>query len=181
MTHQKKLQTLRALTALLNDTASTDGEKQNAQAAIQKLIEKYNLNEAELTADERTIAYYSTPTKRDRDLLTHIANQVIPDYGWTFWTERDKAGRRNRKRIGIKATSLEHAELKRLYDHYRKAWEVAVAQYFNAFIVENGLAGGTVDTRTLSEEMRRWHTAANQMRKAVLPTPPPTAALEAGE
>lgn len=149
--HKDKSKLLSKIKALAE--RGVGGEKIEAQ----KLLDKYNLSEADLIAEEETITEIELTFKgkEEESLLLQVCYKVFGNLENT----KDKvyryiSGKGSRNTKIIKCTPSEAAQIVLYYDFYRDLWKRERAKLFDAFIQKNKIFGNDQpsDSDKLSDE-----------------------------
>lgn len=138
------------------------GEKQNAQKALENLMEKYGISMAELEENTQQWVRFIV-TRSTRQLFFQVAMSVIGNRGATY---RQHAKIQNI--LFLEATVAEHIEIQAKYDFYKSALLQEQKTLFRAFVMKHNLynidaEGKTMDELT-TEELEAIAKAANLAR-----------------
>lgn len=110
-----------------------DGEKENADRLLKKLMKKYNIKEEDLTKDEVKQHDIRFKTKWQERLISQILYMINPKRNTYKYTNR-KA-----KISIIELTDAEFLEWKYMYDVYCNAFEEELDIFTTAFIQKNNI------------------------------------------
>lgn len=110
-----------------------DGERENAQRALDALLKKYGLDITDISDEERTavrIKYTKTIHKR---LLRQIVAAVLQQNNVTSYIYTYG------KAIGFDLTKAEEVEVRFLFKEYKRIWEDEQNDVFTAFCMKHQL------------------------------------------
>lgn len=121
------------------------GEKETAQAILEKLLKKYAVSLDEL--DEDNIRKYQLEYhgKEQERLLMQTVYKVTDDTTAFYplcWT---RSGRKCRTILGVKCTAAQKAEIEFLFDFYTRVWEKEREALLQAFIQKHRIFGNLKD------------------------------------
>lgn len=112
------------------------GEKQNAQAMLDKLMSKYNITDEDLCEEIIKEFDFKTNNKLEKALLGQIAYSV---YG----NINDKKGYYSytyiKNKTCIKCTDAEFLEISAKFDFYKKEYKKQQKLFYRAFIHANSI------------------------------------------
>ena len=151
-----KLERLKKLRVLA--LRGVDGEKEQAQAMLDKLIKKYSISLDDISDEklnEYTFEYHGKEQKR---LLSQIIYKVTNDQFAVRSLEYTKSGRTCKTRLGGKCTSGQKVEIEFLFDFYKRLFEKERETLFQAFVQKHRLFGELKDgeeAKEISPEERR--------------------------
>lgn len=112
-----------------------DGEKKGAMQMYRKLMEKYQIEEAEVLEDYVSVHWFGYKTELEEDLLTQIFYKVTGSCSYQIYTGPYK----RRKKRGCECTELEAVEIKLLFDFYREELKRELEAFMIAFRNGNDL------------------------------------------
>lgn len=137
MTDQKER--LKKLYALA--LRGVDGEREQAQAILEKLLKKYSLSLDDL--DEEVINEYELEYhgKEQRSLLLQTIYKVTNSNNRAFGLRYTASGRMCRNAIGVKCTAAQKAEIEFLFAFYTRVWEKERKALLHAFIQKHKIFG----------------------------------------
>lgn len=121
------------------------GEKETAQAILEKLLKKYAVSLDELDEDiinEYQLEYHG---KEQESLLKQTVYKVTDDKNAFYslcWT---RSGRKCRTVLGVKCTAAQKAEIEFLFDFYTRVWEKEREALLQAFIQKHRIFGNLKD------------------------------------
>lgn len=114
MTREEAAEKLKKLKTLAE--RGVGGEKVTAEKMYKKLLEKYQIEEAEVLEDRVTCHWFSYKTELEEELLTQIFYKVTGSASYYRYT----GNKSRRKKRGCDCTELEAVEIKMLFDFYRE-------------------------------------------------------------
>lgn len=113
------------------------GEKENAEALLNRLMMKYDISETDIedTAErDYFIRYYNI---WERKLIVQITYMHLGS-GHVANTVGTYSGRPHKK-ICVTCTPAQYIEIEADFEFYKAAWEEEVSIFYSAFISKNGL------------------------------------------
>ena len=117
------------------------GEKEQAQALLEKLLKKYAMSLDELD-EEKIIEYHLTyHGKEQRKLLIQTVYKVLGDTSSMFGLCYSASGRECRTVLGVRCTEAQKIEIEFLFDFYTRVWEKERAALLEAFIQKHDIFG----------------------------------------
>lgn len=137
------------------------GEKANARIKLEKLLEKYGIQECEL--DSEVQEYFEFKTKGNKKLFFHTAWSVLDGWDGTYIPVRGGG-------VKIKMTISKKVELEYKWDMIIANFRAEQRRFFRAFVNTNKLySKGATSNRTWEdltdrekiELMKMWKIAAN--------------------
>ena len=109
-----------------------DGEAENAEEILRRLMEKYGVSEDELNEEERRRHDFEYHGKEREKLLRQVVYKVTGGNAYTLvYTE---TGRKVKTKLGADCTAAEKVEIEFLFDFYSRLWERERAAFLSAFI-----------------------------------------------
>lgn len=138
-----KVERLKKIRALALE--GVGGEKEQAQALLDKLTEKYNVSFDEI--DEETINNYEFEYhgKEQKQLLRQTIYKITNDSGSTFSLRYLHSGRKCKTKLSAKCTATQKAEIEFLFDFYKRLWEKERQALLLAFIQKHRIFGQLKD------------------------------------
>ena len=123
----------------------TGGEKENAEALLNKLIKKYNISYDEIDDDIVETAEFKYRDKQQKNLLIQVIYKVTNEAGrsWTYKNVRDT--------IFADVTKAQRIEIEWLYDWYKRQWIKERDSFFSAFIQKHRIFGQLKDGQSAQE------------------------------
>ena len=103
------------------------GEKETAMRMYRELMEKYQIEEAELLEDYVSLHWFGYKTELEEDLLTQIFYKVTGSCSYHHYTG------------SYKRTELEAVEIKLLFDFYKEELKRELEAFMMAFRYGNNL------------------------------------------
>lgn len=132
----------------LRDGATTEGERNAAEKAYQKIIDKYGIDASEIEAEEQPQMYtISYRTTREKRLLTQIVVSVL--------TLEKAEGYYRRHGLAFKATGVQYVEIEYLFDFYRRLYRDEEELLFQAFLHKHSIFppdGKQIDDNDIDHE-----------------------------
>lgn len=135
------------------------GERENAAALLEKLMNKYGISEEELDRERTQDYFFPYKHETERRLLNQIIYMVTAKPGCGCvgtWSGR------KRKKIATTCTAAQKLEIEAYYEFYRAAMEKELEVFYAAFMSKNNLYPANVDPKPYEElspdeieEMRR--------------------------
>ena len=113
-----------------------DGERENAQAILYRLMEQYGISEAEIEEDRRETAWFSYSQETEHRLLNQIIYMVT---GKSAFGCVGKYTNRKRKKMGADCTAAERMEIEANYEFFKEAMEKELEIFYAAFANKNRL------------------------------------------
>lgn len=111
------------------------GEKETAMRMYRELMEKYQIEEAEVLEDYVSLHWFGYKTELEEDLLTQIFYKVTGSSLYHRYTGSYK----RRKKRGCDCTELEAVEIKLLFDFYKEELKRELEAFMLAFRYGNNL------------------------------------------
>lgn len=121
------------------------GEKEQAQAILNKLLKKYAMTLDEL--DEEIINDYELEYhgKEQGTLLMQTVYRVTDDKNSFYHLWYTHSGRKCKTRLGVRCTAAQKAEIEFLFDFYTRVWEKEREALLQAFIQKHRIFGNLKD------------------------------------
>ena len=118
-----------------------DGEKQQAQSILDKLMKKYDISLEEL--DEEKICEYEFEYhgKEQKSLLRQTIYKVTGDKSAVWSLQYTDSGRQCKTRLGGRCTAAQKVEIDFLFDFYKRIWEKDKQALLSAFIQKHRIFG----------------------------------------
>lgn len=131
-----KADLLNQLCKLIQDNTATPGEKAAAEAAKARIMEKYDLTEADIEQATDTWQDFRFKNRYEERLLTQITFHVVeaPKFYDTF-----RNNRKVRNLTRIRARQDELIKIEFLYEFYRAVFEREIDKLYEAFIYKHDL------------------------------------------
>lgn len=134
-----KLERLKKLRALA--LGGVGGEKEQAQAILDKLMKKYNISFDDLDEDILNNYEFEYHGKEQESLLRQTIYKVTNSKSAMWGLCFTYSGRKCRTRLGGKCTAAQKVEIEFLFDFYKRLWEKEREALFYAFIVKHKIFG----------------------------------------
>lgn len=157
MVDQKKLDLLKKLRELAE--RGVGGEKEGAQKTLERLMKKYNIQEADLSEDVEEDHDFRYRNEYEKLLLRQLFYKIVPEYKKKAYTYR--CGRGSRTTLGVSCTKAQALQIQIEYDFYRALWKEEVDFFMDAFIQKHRIfrepteGGGTDEGKMSKEELLR--------------------------
>ena len=118
-----------------------DGEKEQAQAILSKLMKKYKVTFDEL--DEETLNEYIFEYHgREQEMLLKQTIYKVTDSKSSSWDlAYTHSGRKCRTQLGCCCTSAQKIEIELLFDFYKRLWDKERKALLSAFIQKHRIFG----------------------------------------
>lgn len=113
-----------------------DGERENAQAILSRLMERYGISEADIEEDRRETAWFSYSQETERRLLNQIIYMVTGKQGFGCVGRHTN---RKHKKMGADCTAEERIEIEANYDFFNAAMKKELEIFYAAFANKNRL------------------------------------------
>ncbi len=117
------------------------GEKEQAQAILDKLLKKYTLTVEDL--DEEIIQEYDLEfhgKEQDR-ILMQTVYKVTDDKDSFYHLQYNHSGRACRTRLRVRCTAAQKVEIEFLFDFYKRVWEKEKEALLQAFFQKHRIFG----------------------------------------
>lgn len=128
------------------------GERENARRMLDKLLQKYNVAEADLSDDVREIHWYTVKDKHEEKLLYQVACKVDP----TSNIYERRFGKGQRTTRGVECTKADALQIEIEFEFYKALWHEELAFFLRAFIQKHEIfdmrPGHAVSTRKMSDD-----------------------------
>lgn len=163
MREERLHEKIKALLALAE--RGEEGERENARFLMEKLLDKYGLSLDDVVSPDNTPERYWFPfqTKMEKLLLLQIRYMVT--------NIRSRSYYQDGRKIGLDLTAVQEAEIRFLYDVYRRNLKKELSIFFDGFVQANKLFGELPDNEEpapVTEEMLR----ALGMAENIVPATP---------
>lgn len=175
-----------AIKTLMDNSASTAGEKQNARKLFNVLLQKNNLTENDLLSEEKELYSFKYANEFEKRLIVQIVVKVTNRGIKNYYTGDIRTGRRSKIKLWFEMTKLQSREAATLYAYYKKALAAELNKMFRAFIQANDIfpeSADNDDRPELSHEELQELLKMFQLSQTINPVRIPNnyPALEAGE
>ena len=127
------------------------GEKENAEALLKRLMEKYEISDEDIEDTSTRTYFIRYQTQWERKLLHQIAYMHLGS-GHSFGCVGTYTNR-SRKKVGVECTPAQYIEIEADYEFFRTAMEEEMSIFYTAFISKNNLLHATVGYTTPDEEI----------------------------
>ncbi len=128
MIDEKKLDLLRKIKALAE--RGERGEREAARVQLDRLMEKYNVKEADLSDDVTGMHWFKFSDDFERKLLFQIGYKIAPDRP----AYKHKGGRGARTEIGFECTQAEALQIRIEFEFYSRILRDDLDLLYIAFI-----------------------------------------------
>ena len=126
---EKKRELLKKL-YILAERGATDGERAAARERLENLLQKYDIDEAELADDVLEMHWYTCRDANERQLFTQVCYKVNRDRA----TYRRVHGAGKHTERGVKCTKAEAVQIEIEFDFYKTLWHEELDFFLRAFI-----------------------------------------------
>jgi len=149
------------------------GEKETAQAMLEKLLAKYGMTVTDLESESQpaTLREFKYSTEFERRLLSQIVACVLGTRSFAAWRLRGK------KILKFELTALQYAEVDVRYNAYRsplrKELDKATSRVYSAFVQANDLGVSTDENDDTPPPDMDWDEleAIMALTRTMRPTP----------
>lgn len=128
-----------------------DGEKEQAQAILEKLLKKYAMTLDELDEDiinDYELEYHG---KEQDTLLMQTIYKVTDDKNSFCHLRYTYSGRKCRTRLNVRCTAAQKAEIEFLFAFYVRVWKKEREALLQAFIQKHKIFGNLKDSEKPQE------------------------------
>lgn len=166
MNDEKKIELIKKLQALAE--RGERGERTAAQRQLERLMKKYNIQEADITSDVLAVHWYRYNNPLEKKLLSQVFYKIAPNRK----TYRITRGPGTKTKHGIECTDAEALQIDVEYDFYKTLWAKELDFFLRAFIQKHQIfdmsPGHQTDDTVDRETARRMAMMANSMEDATL-------------
>ena len=138
---ERLLQKIKRVQALAE--RGVGGEKDSAAALLEMLMARYDITEADISAEREELAWFRYKTELERRLLCQII------YSITGKVASGCVGAhsgRKRKQVGVHCTAAERLEIEISFEFYNAALQQELERFYSAFLHKNGIfPANTID------------------------------------
>ena len=157
---EKKKELLKKL-HVLAERGATEGEKRAARQQLDKLLQKYNIDEADLSDDVLELHWYTCKDPAEKKIFAQVCYKIARDR--PLYKKNYGKGQRTQK--GIECTKAEALQIEIEFDFYKMLWHEEVEFFLQAFIQKHkifDLSPGhkTDDSISIKDAVRMAHMAA---------------------
>jgi len=169
------IETLKNIQRLIEDPASSAGEKRNGARLLERLMLKYDITETDLIEQEERYFGFSYFNDFELKLIGQIAYAVTNGRVDKYTKSDPETNKISKKKIWIKLMVIEGKEIEILYQFHRQALNESLLTYYEAFIRSNLIYPKNPNLRTnpTKEELIRLMKIAN-LANHIEPTQIPT-------
>jgi hypothetical protein len=174
----KKKQLLNKLKALAE--RGVGGEKETAQRKLQELMEKYEIDENDLSDDKKEKYQFKYKNEFEKKLIKQIAYRTFKKE----WSERMytySRGRGKRSIMLIECTKAEEIQLRIEYEFYKDLWKEEAEFLFNVFIQKHRIFDPEGSCKKDDHKMKEQDLKRMAMMEMLLQDKKMTKMLEARE
>lgn len=129
------------------------GEKETAEVMLQKLMEKYGVEETDLDESIRKVVVFKFHGKTERRLLKQIAYKITNEWNFSSYCYT-ASGRPCRTDLGVECTEAERVQISFLFDFYTELYKKEVEFFLSAFIQKHRLFGTLKEGESCSKMSR---------------------------
>lgn len=112
------------------------GEKDSAQALLDRLMKKYGVTELDLETERVETAWFRYRDEMERRILSQIIFMVTGKYSFGCIGRHTN---RPRKERGVDCTAAERLEIEANYEFFKEAMKQEFEVFFTAFCYKNNL------------------------------------------
>lgn len=128
MSKAENFELMRKLKALAD--RGEGGERENARRLLNRLMDKYDVEEADLSDDVLEEHMFAYRNKHELTLLVQLFYKIAGDRKVYRYT----SGKGKNSRVYAKCTKAEAVQVEVEYEFYRELWKEEVEWLMNAFI-----------------------------------------------
>lgn len=173
MIDEKKLELLKKLQALAE--RGVGGEKEGAQRKLAQLMEKYQIEEIDLSEDKLEDHDFKYHNDFELKLLRQLFYKIVPDFRKYAYTYR--YGKGSKSTYGISCTKAQALQIQIEYEFYCALWKEEVEFFMQAFIQKHRIfaiknddeSGNDGDSMSKEEWMRMMSMMAGMQDKSIRP------------
>jgi len=144
-----RIELLRKVKALAD--RGVGGEKETAQATLERLLSKHGLTKADLEEDQKEWCFFSYSQDVERDLLGQIIYMVTGSAPCGCVGAHTN---RKRKKLSVEATTAERIEIEANFEFFKGALADELEVFMSAFSHKNHLFPPPSKDKTTDEERR---------------------------
>ena len=115
------------------------GEATNAEALLNRLMEKYGISEAELSEDEVKRYELTFHGKEEKTILIQTAYKVTDGKGRVYGLRYTYSGRPCKTTLAVECTPAQKIEIEFLFNFYKRLYEREREIFLRAFIQKHEL------------------------------------------
>lgn len=139
----------------LAEYGSTDGEREAAQALLDKIINKYDIELCEISDDEEIEDFDFDFHGHDEKVILMQVGYKVTGIGTYYELRNRNTNRKIKTQIRKKCTKSQSIEIQILFEFYRDLWYEEKDYFMKAFVQKHRLFGDSdedVDPVKLSNE-----------------------------
>lgn len=146
-----------------------DGEQEQAQKILDKLLDKYSLSLEEINEEKTECFDIKYRGAEQESLLSQIIYKVTDNKNCFGDYFNNYTKRKDRTKLWVNCTAVQKIEIEFLFDFYKTLWEKEKKAFFRAFIEKHKIFGNadTGEKKSLSrEEIMKMYAMMNSMDDA---------------
>lgn len=148
MVDEKKLELLKKIQALAE--RGDRGEREAARIQLERLMKKYNVQEADLADEIVSIHWFKVNGEYDKKLLHQVAYKIAPDRQIYVHTH----GKGARTEQGVQCTKAEAIQIQIEFEFYKRLLKEEMNFFYRAFIQKHEIySDAPVPTNQASPKM----------------------------
>ena len=144
-----KVERLKKLRALAH--GGVGGEKEQAQAILDKLMKKYDISLDEIDEEILNVYEFEYHGKEQESLLRQTIYKVTNSKTSMWGLAYTCSGRKCKTRLGGKCTAAQKVEIEFLFDFYKRLWDKERQALLQAFIQKHRIFGELKDDEEPTE------------------------------
>lgn len=150
----------------------SDGEREAAQAALKKIMDKYDISLDDLDDKQECDYKFSYHGNEEKKLLNQIAYKVIGEGGHLYELRYTASNRQCRTAVNIRCTEVQRIEIECLFAFYTDLYKREKEFFIRAFIQKHKLFpratsnSSANDTQLSREEIDKILTMADSLSDA---------------
>ena len=133
-----KIQLLKKLNTLMQDTRGNSNERENAEKILAELIKKYNISLDDINNDEQKDRYIEFNNDYEKQLICQICYKLFK-HEKSVRSFISKKSKFNRTHVIIQMTDEELIEFEYLYSIYKTDLAKEMNLFYTAFINKNNI------------------------------------------
>jgi hypothetical protein len=123
----------------------SDGEREAAQATLDKILKKYDLSLNDIDDEQQMEYRFKYHGEEERRLLRQISNKVFNEKGHVQSLYYSSSGRKCSNTVAITCTKAQYIEIEALFDFYKRLYEKEKELFFIVFVHKHKLFDDKVD------------------------------------
>ena len=137
MIDEQKKELIKKLQALAE--RGVGGEKEGARKKLEQLMQKYNIEEADLSEDKVEDYDFKYHNEYEVQLLRQLFYKIVPDYRKHAYIYT--RGKGSRSTAGISCTKAQALQIQIEYEFYCDLWKDEVDFFFRSFVQKHRIFG----------------------------------------